>query len=310
RVAPVPWFLCQCRLQRVAKEIGYVPDRAGVRLRTGRTHVIALALWTEADVLNLTARLINSIATALRHTSYHLNIMPCMSDEDIMLPIRHIVETRAADAIIMNQIRPEDPRVSYLMERGFPFATHGRTTWSKDHAFYDYDNHAFAQSAVELMLSRGRSNLALLAPPADQSYSMEMIKGFSAAATAAGATFEVIKNLTSDDHNSKIVDYFREFRGPDPRFDGLVFGSANACMAAAAGLEQGGYTLGKDVDVTTKEAIPFLGQFRPAILTYAEDAWAAGDFLARAAIKRIEQPDEAPMQFLEQPVAHPAPNRS
>ena len=64
------------RFRKVADEIGYVPNRAGVRLRTGRTHVISLVLSTEAEVMNLTARLINAAAGALRQTSYHLTITP------------------------------------------------------------------------------------------------------------------------------------------------------------------------------------------------------------------------------------------
>ena len=31
-------------IRRIAKEIGYVPNRAGVRLRTGRTNVISLVV--------------------------------------------------------------------------------------------------------------------------------------------------------------------------------------------------------------------------------------------------------------------------
>ena len=50
------------QVRKVADDIGYVPNRAGVRLRTGRTNVIALVLPTDNDVLNLTSRLISAIA--------------------------------------------------------------------------------------------------------------------------------------------------------------------------------------------------------------------------------------------------------
>lgn len=63
----------RARMRQIADEIGYVPNRAGVRLRTGRTHVISLVLST---VMTHTARLISSIAGALRETLYHLVITP------------------------------------------------------------------------------------------------------------------------------------------------------------------------------------------------------------------------------------------
>ena len=40
------------RVREAAKRLGYRPNRAGVRLRTGKTNVIALTLSTEADVMN------------------------------------------------------------------------------------------------------------------------------------------------------------------------------------------------------------------------------------------------------------------
>ncbi len=35
--------------------------------------------------------------------------------------------------------------MAYLMEQRFPFATHGRTDWSRDHPYFDYDNGAPAE---------------------------------------------------------------------------------------------------------------------------------------------------------------------
>ncbi|MEJ1992395.1 MAG: LacI family DNA-binding transcriptional regulator, partial [Maritimibacter sp.] len=61
-------------VRRIAAEVGYVPNRAGVRLRTGRTNVISLVMSTEHSMMNHTAQLIWSVAEELRHTPYHLII--------------------------------------------------------------------------------------------------------------------------------------------------------------------------------------------------------------------------------------------
>ena len=44
---------------------------------------------------------------------------PDFPDDDPMKPIRYIVQNGTADAIIINRIRPKDPRVRYLMDIGF-----------------------------------------------------------------------------------------------------------------------------------------------------------------------------------------------
>jgi LacI family transcriptional regulator len=99
------------RVQEMADLVGYRPNRAGVRLRTGKTNVISLVLSTDHDVMNHTARLISSVAGALRDSPYHLIVTPYFPAEDPMAPVRYIVETQSADAVILNQIQPRDPRV-------------------------------------------------------------------------------------------------------------------------------------------------------------------------------------------------------
>ncbi len=292
----------RARVQEVAKEIGYVPNRAGVRLRTGRSYVVSLVLSTEADVMNLTAKLINSVAAGLRGTRYNLTITPVFPDEDPMSPIRNIVETKAADAIILNQTQPKDPRVRYLMEQSFPFATHGRTDFASQHDYYDFDNRALGHIAVSRLTSRGRKNIALLAPPPNQFYAMELIAGAKAQAEKVGATIHIVEDATSDSPTAQIEEAMMPFL--DQRgiaADAVICASSASCMACVYAAEQQKLSVGKELDLFSKEAIPFLSRFRPGILTQFEDAGAAGTFLAKAVLRRIEAPDEPLMQHLEVP---------
>ena len=142
---------------RIAEAIGYVPNRAGLRLRTGRTNVISLVVPAEGEVLNNVAKLTNSIAKELRGTQFHLNVLPWFPDEDPLRPIKYIVETRSADAVIFNMTKPADERVAYLLKKQFPFVTHGRTKWADQHAYYDYDNTAFIGVALNRLAKRGRN---------------------------------------------------------------------------------------------------------------------------------------------------------
>ncbi|MBL4811282.1 MAG: substrate-binding domain-containing protein [Rhodobacteraceae bacterium] len=290
------------RVRRIADEIGYVPNRAGVRLRTGRTNVISLVLSTEQEMMNHTARLIASIAGGLRSTPYHLIVTPYFPSENPMKPIRYLVETNSADAVIFNQILPDDPRVEYLMERGFPFAAHGRTIWEKKHAWYDFDNHAFASIGVNRMASRGRRKILVIAPPTEQNYAKHIIAGVYDAAADSNVEVILTEAITSDSLHEAVMAYVTNLLNRDPSIDGILCASPSATMAAVAGLEAAGRVVGQDIDVFAKEAIPFLQLFRPKIIAMQEDVRKAGEFLARAAIQAIKQPDAAPMQGLDVPL--------
>jgi LacI family transcriptional regulator len=289
------------RVRETAAQLGYRPNRAGVRLRTGKTNVIALVLSTEADVMNHTSRLIYSIANALRGTAYHMVVMPYFPDQDPMDPIRYIVETESADGIILNQTMPDDPRVRYMTDRGFPFAAHGRTDMGIDHPYFDFDNEAFGRVAVRALAQRGRKRLLLIAPPRSHLYARHMTYGFSDEAAMQGLRFEIADRVTSDSGGELVeAALANRFEAPNPP-DGLLVGSTTAAMSAIAGAETSGAVLGQDFDVVAKEAIAVLRRFRRDVIIVPEDVGRAGDFLAHALVAAIEKRTLDQRQGLEVP---------
>jgi LacI family transcriptional regulator len=289
------------RVREAATLLGYRPNRAGVRLRTGKTNVIALVLSTETDVMNHTSRLIYSIASALRGTAYHLVVMPFFPDQDPMEPIRYLVETESADGVILNQTKEDDPRIRYLHVHGFPFAAHGRTAMGIDHPYFDFDNEAFARLAVRALVGRGRRRLLLVAPPGSHMYARHMIYGFSDEAALLGVPFEVCERVTSDSSGDAVDRaVFARFAEPDPP-DGLLLGSTTSAMASISAVERRGRVLGGDFDVVAKEAVTMLRRFRQDIIIIREDVGCAGEFLARALVAAIEKRDWTERQGLEIP---------
>ncbi len=287
------------RVKEIARQIGYRPNRAGLRLRTGKTQVLSLVLSTEHDMMNHTARLISSLAGALRGTSYHLNITPYFPTEDPMTPVRYIVETGSADGIIINQTEPRDPRVAYMMARGFPFATHGRTDWT--HPWADFDNAEFGAIATRMLARKGRGRIALLGPPPQQSYGIHMRAGVIAEAARLGLSLTVIEEVDVHHRSSEVEAAMPAYLTGPGACDGLIVPAAGAAMATISAAEDLGLAVGRDFDLVAKDAIPFLPRFRREIMTVHEDIIPVGDFLARALIHRIAHPDAPPMQFLDAP---------
>lgn len=288
-------------VRSIADAIGYVPNRAGVRLRTGRTNVISLVLSTDHDMMNHTARLISSLASQLRHTPYHLIVTPFFPDEDILRPIRYIVETKSADALIMNQIRPDDPRVKYLMEHNFPFATHGRSQWCKEHPYVDFDNIAYGRIAVEKLRNNGRKKIVVLAPPLEHNYAQETVKGTTSAAKELGIELFVLQGIDSDAPMAEMQSYLIKLLTEQPDIDAIICGSTNATLAAAAAVEGAGKNIGEEVDLVGKESIPVLKLFRSKILVMPENIDHVGHQLAIAAIQAIREPELPPVQDLYVP---------
>ncbi|RYG90792.1 LacI family DNA-binding transcriptional regulator [Loktanella sp. IMCC34160] len=288
-------------VRRIAREIGYVPNRAGVRLRTGRTNVISLVLPTERAVMSHAAELIASLAAELRGTQFHLTITPYFNDQDPLEPVRYVVENHTADAVILNQITPEDPRVRYLVDNKFPFATHGRCNLSGSHPYFDFDNGEWARIGVRQLKARGCRQIALMAPPTDQTYSQLMISAAKDEAAKVGIPLHVAVNATSDSSIEEIRVSVHQRLQLSPDVGGYICASMRAAMSVVAAAEELGRTVGEDIQIFAKEAAPVLRLFRKNMIVTTEHVGQAGQFLARAAMQAIREPDKPPMQGLEVP---------
>ncbi len=307
------------RVRRIAREVGYRPDRAGVRLRTGKTNVISLILNPHEEVFSYGTSMIFGMSQALRDTPYHLVVTPHFLENDSMEPLRYIIETGAADGLILSQTEPQDKRIRYLLEMDFPFVSHGRTELATPHPFHDFDNHAFAVAAVERLVARGRRNLAVLAPPAQYTFYHHMITGVERAAHRCGATIVPTPGLdtrsapadirrmvgqlmegTNTKSSSRRRGKAAGARGAGA-INGFICGGDISALALMAGLGDAGVAVGRDVDVVAKQTSSVLDHITPAIDTIFEDFITTGHILANYLVRRIAGEAVESLQSIREP---------
>ena len=289
------------KVKKIADEIGYIPDRAGVRLRTGRTNVISLIMSTDSEIMDMTGRLISSIALGLRGTPYHLNMTHHFPGDDPMKPIKYIVETGSADALIFNQVQPNDPRVHYLIEKRFPFTMHGRSCPNEKQSFVDYDNGEFAKIAIEKLVKKNRKHILMITPPQNQSYGLEMVQSAKNTAEKHNISLTIAPIITSDSSITLISDTVSKQIISNKKIDGILVGTPKGAMAAVAGFEKLNLTIGQDIDIVAKDAVNFLKLFRNQIIVINENVEIAGKKLAEAAIHAAQNPDSEPIQYIDRP---------
>ncbi|MBX4967731.1 LacI family DNA-binding transcriptional regulator [Rhizobium binae] len=281
-------------VQEMARRLGYHPNRAGLRLRTGKTNVISLVLDTHEQVGSFISEMIFGITEALADTPYHLIVTPYSSQKDPMKPIRCLVETASVDGIIISRIEPDDERVRYMIEHGMPFATHGRTFAGLQHAFHDFDNENFARIAVQRLAKLGRRRIALLAPPADLSFHDHMRRGFKLGLAEHGLEEVPFDHVTNDNTIQELRQAIREVFRQKPAPDGIInssggiSGTGGALLAIVAGLADAGAVAGREVDIVTKQLYKDVPLVREEYHIVHEDVREAGRDLALSLVGVIE----------------------
>ncbi len=287
----------RARVKLIAQQIGYRPNRAGVRLRTGKTNVITVVLNAADGGSGFFTDFVYGISDGLKESSYHLVVTP-YSLSDPMEPVRYIVETGSADGVILSRTQPIDPRVGFLTDNHMPFATHGRTEMGIDHPYHDYDNDSFAHEAVRVLKSRNRKHIALLGPPPTLTYSKHIHAGFERGLRNFDLASVPMSSIDSDTPLSEVRRQARNIALQAMRPDGFVCSSSPTAIAMAAGFADAGMKLAADFDVVTKQSSELASMMAPDVISIPEDFYEAGFNTARKVIAAIAGEDVSLLQHV------------
>ncbi len=283
-----------------ARAVGYVPDRAAQRLRTGRTKVISLLVNPEHEYLGFTDELLAGIVRPLKGTGYSVTIIPDFIDGNRVTSVRNILRNNLADGLIFTRTECFDDRVRLLLEEDFPFITHGRTEFTTPHPFVDYDNESFARAAVERLVAKGRERISIILPDARFTFAQHLRYGFLAAVRAAGVEYR-IEDITLHASPQAIVGHLtKRLRAVDAP-DGLVCVGEVTAMASRAAMHDTGKVLGRDADIVAKRASPIFDLLRPRIETVSEDVRATGEKIGELLLRRIDGAPIAELQHIQPP---------
>ncbi|MCX2725596.1 LacI family DNA-binding transcriptional regulator [Roseibium salinum] len=188
------------RVNRVAEELGYVRNMEGVKLRTGRTYVLAALLKFPSDTEigdPTLLGLLQGIHQRCRDTDYSVRTIIAPETGEDTIELERLVKGRGCDGVVLDHTSLQDRRVKYLLEAGMPFITFGRTELFSPHAFFDVDNEFAAWQGTSELIRRGHRNIALLDGPEAYTYVRQRMTGYRRALAEAGLSYreELVRNL-------------------------------------------------------------------------------------------------------------------
>lgn len=287
-----------------AQRLGYVPNSAGVRLRTGKTNVIALVLQRTDETIDYARYLIQGVGHAINSTQYHLNVVPEFGSDSGLDSIRYILNNRTADGVIITHTTANDPRVQLLTEAKFPFVTHGRTGGQMRHAFCDYHSEEFVRIAVARMVERKRRRVMLIAGPNNTENYTIIEQTFRHLAREFGIDARVVEPPPGRPTLKAGWEFGREIARMEPRPDGVICDNELRSMFIVAGLGDEGVATGRDIHFICKQTSDILPAFYPQIDTIEEDVQSAGVELAQLLLRQIAGEAPETLQVLSNPKPH------
>jgi DNA-binding LacI/PurR family transcriptional regulator len=167
------------RVRRAIAELGYRPNWVARRLRTKASRVLGFHITAGAGTL--IDRFLHSVTSHAEAAGYRLLLFTQTAEPggDQLGGYAELVETGVVDGFLLCDVRADDERLPWLVERGVPFACFGRP-WGQELrcAWVDVDGALGTAQAVDHLAGRGHRRIGFLGWPPGTGYGDDRAHGW------------------------------------------------------------------------------------------------------------------------------------
>ena len=280
------------KVERVIRELGYVPNEVARSLRSRRTLSLALLL---PDITNAfwttVARGVEDAAQGRGYT-----VFLCNTDEDPAKQARYLesVTSQRADGVIIAPCDSSLANVNILRERKIPSVLIDRRVegWEVDTVIGD--SFGGARALVKHLIGLGYRRIAMISGPQTTSTAEDRVAGYCVALSEAGIALDqsLIRRgefrVTSGEQlMAQLLD-----EGVAPT---AVFAANNAiAMGVVEAVEQRGLRIPHDIALVCFDDFPNASHLFPFLTVAVQSAYNMGLNAAQLLLSRIDA--EVPLQ--------------
>lgn len=287
------------RVERAAQEHGYRPNPLAQRLRSGRLDTVGLIVPSDLRAFGdaFFVDLVTSLTGALSERGLDLLIHAADRGAPELAALQRLVDGKKVDGMIVVRTLRQDPRVSYLLDRGVPLVCYGRTEERRPYAFVDMDCEAGGHQAVAHLLDLGHRRIAFVGPhSANLSYAHLRQKGYRAALEAAGLkapTELTVEGEGGQAFGEAAMD--RLLALPEPP-SGVICATDLEAFGALRAIDRAGLAAGRDVSVIGHDDLPEAALTKPPLTSLHQPHARVGRRLAEILAELIEGAAPAALQ--------------
>lgn len=275
-------------VQIAAEKLGYRASFAAATLRSNQTQTVTFMVskpWTKfVDPFFL--GLLDGVEMVLQAKGYDLQVVMAREFESEIDIIRRTVERNRCDALLFGRTRPDDERVDYLQERGFPFVTIGQTL-RNDHDWIDRDHFKIGKTATERLIRLGHDRIAYLSTPYRYTYSNHNRDGYRAALEAAGIAHNPALEVECFLSRNTGADAMTQLITSGANPTGIFCGNDLIAMSAMEAMRSFGLEPGKDIAVIGCDDMPMAVASNPPLTTFSQNLDALGMRMGRMVLNKL-----------------------
>lgn len=279
------------RVRDAADAFGYVPNQVGRMLVSGRSNFVGMLLPIEPHALvdPYLADFLAGLAGGLTQRGRDLFLATVPAGQDDLAVLRRVVESRRADAVVLYRLTCEDPRVTFLIERGVPFVAHGRTLASTEaYSWLDTDGEGAFYDLGRRLIALGHRRFAMLGPAKDYTYSFLRRRGLERALAEADLPPPVVMAAPLGDAGA-MARAAAALINSDPRPTAVVGLKDQLALAVLEEARREGIAVPQALTVVGFDDTPVAAYADPPLTTFSQSIAEGAATIAAMVVERLEQ---------------------
>ncbi|WEX90733.1 substrate-binding domain-containing protein [Sinorhizobium garamanticum] len=241
------------RVLEAAAELGYVPNQSGRSLRQGTTNIIGFMIQTGTEITGqgdiFFMSVFDGVQAVFAEHKLDLVALLCSSQEDPNDYLRRVVARGFADGLILSATQRNDPRIEFLAERNIPFVTLGRSLTDAGQPWLDLDFEGMAQAAIDRLVARGHSRIAVTRPHDDVNLGYIFVDRCREALAAHGLPLEEDLIFRSTPNEAGGYQIARDLLALDEPPTAIVLINETIAIGFYQALSEAGIKPGRDIAV-------------------------------------------------------------
>ncbi|MDO0924809.1 LacI family DNA-binding transcriptional regulator [Streptomyces sp. TG1A-8] len=277
------------RVRQAVEELGYVPNQAARSLVTRRHDAIAVVIAepeTRVFADPFFALQLRGISKELTAHDNQLVLLLTEGRDDHARVARYLAGGHVDGALVFS-LHLDDPLPGLIQEAGVPTVFGGRPDWgdgTRTPLYVDSDNRGGAREAVRHLVGLGRTRIAHITGPLDQTSAADRLDGYRDVMGDTDPRLVVESDFTPDGGEHAM----HALLGRCPDVDAVFAANDLTALGALRALRAHGRRVPEDVAVIGfDDMVPVTEQADPPLTTVRQGIEEMGRLMARLLLRDL-----------------------
>lgn len=265
------------RVQKVMAEMHYIPNVAARNLITKKSHIINVYIPNDLDLSNpFMMQFIAGISEVLSVKMYSFLILRNRKNENIC-------DGYIVTGLIKNEVAGFE---RYASERERPIALFGHTDL-KDIDCIDVDNVLGAYKAVNYLIHKGHTKIAMINVDEDKDYVADRQEGYRKALEEAGLKYKSENVFFSKNHQKDGYEIAKQLLTTG-KYSAIFCATDTMAIGVENAITEAGLKVPDDISIIGFDGLGHHLLASPRIATIQQPVFEIGRRLANILVEKIE----------------------